>query len=207
MDMETQLAVRLRGLRSEAGLTLEALAAQSGVSRSMISLIERGESSPTANVLDRLAAALGVTLASLFDQNAKAEASPLARRADQSSWTDPETGYTRRNLSPPGFPSAVELVEVILPVDARVAYDSARTAIVHQQIWVLDGILELRIEDRVHRLAAGDCLAMQLDRPITFKNRHDAATRYLVALSAAEHRATTGIRRDGREPQQTLKTA
>src|SRR3977135_2289248 len=106
MDMDARLAARLRALRSAAGLTLEALAESSGVSRSMISLIERGESSPTANVLDRLAAGLGVTMASLFDQNPKAEASPLARRADQESWTDPETGYTRRNLSPPGFPSA-----------------------------------------------------------------------------------------------------
>src|SRR3977135_2708227 len=124
-------------------------------------------------------------MASLSDQTPRAEASPLARRADQTSWTDPETGYTRRNLSPPGFPAPIELVEVILPVGARVAYDSAaRAAVVHQQVWVLDGVLELRLGDEVHRLAAGDCLAMQLDRPIAFKNLNDAPTRYLVALTA-----------------------
>jgi transcriptional regulator with XRE-family HTH domain len=190
MDMDAQLASRLRALRSAAGLTLEALAESSGVSRSMISLIERGESSPTANVLDRLAAGLGVTLASLFDQNPKAEASPLARRADQLSWTDPETGYVRRNLSPPGFPSPIDLVEVVLPVGARVAYDSAaRSAIVHQQVFVLDGALELRLGDEVHQLETGDCLAMLLDRPIAFRNRGAAPTRYLVALTAFDHRA------------------
>jgi transcriptional regulator with XRE-family HTH domain len=189
MDTDAQLAARLRALRTTAGLTLEALAESSGVSRSMISLIERGESSPTANVLDRLAAGLGVTMASLFDQTPKAEASPLARRADQKSWSDPETGYTRRNLSPPGFPSPIDLVEVVLPVGARVAYDSAaRAAVVHQQIFVLDGILELRLGDEVHQLEAGDCLAMRLDRPIAFKNRGDAPTRYLVALTALPHR-------------------
>src|SRR5258708_23355424 len=134
MDMDAQLAARLRALRGTAGLTLEPLAESSRVSWSMSSLIERGESSPTANVLDRLAAGLGVTMASLFDQNPKTEASPLARRADQLSWTDPETGYVRRNLSP-GFPSPIDLVEVVLPVGARVAYDSAaRAAIVHQQV-------------------------------------------------------------------------
>jgi transcriptional regulator with XRE-family HTH domain len=190
MDMDAQLAARLRALRSAAGLTLEALAESSGVSRSMISLIERGESSPTANVLDRLAAGLGVTMASLFDHNPKAEASPLARRATQESWVDPETGYARRNLSPPGFPSPIDLVEVVLPVGARVAYDSAaRAAIVHQQVFVLDGVLELRLGDAVHRLEAGDCLAMHLDRPITFKNLNDAPTRYLVALTAADLRS------------------
>ena len=61
--VEARLAIRLRALRAERGLSLDALAEQSGVSRSMISLIERAESSPTASVLDRLAASLGVTLA------------------------------------------------------------------------------------------------------------------------------------------------
>src|ERR1700738_3942142 len=156
MDMDAQLAARLRALRSAAGLTLEALAESSGVSRSMISLIGRGESSPAANVLDRLAAGLGVTLASLFDRNPKAEASPLARRADQVSWIDPETGYSRRNLSPPGFPSPIDLVEVVLPVGARVAYDSAaRAAVVHQQVFVLDGVLELRVGGGGHLSRGG----------------------------------------------------
>src|SRR5258708_40185766 len=146
MDMDAQLAARLRALRGTAGLTLEALAESSSVSRSMISLIERGESSPTANVLDRLAAGLGVTMASLFDQNPKTEASPLARRADQLSWSDPQTGYVRRNLSPPGFPAPIDLVEVVLPVGARVNYDSAaRAAVVHKQVSVLDGVLEFRL--------------------------------------------------------------
>jgi transcriptional regulator with XRE-family HTH domain len=203
MDMDAQLSARLRGLRSAAGLTLDALAESSGVSRSMISLIERGESSPTAHVLDRLAAALGVTMASLFDAEPKAQASPLVRRAKQSSWTDPETGYGRRNLSPPGFPSTVELVEVVLPVGAVVAYDSARTTIVDQQVWVLDGTLEMRVGEQAYRLEAGDCLAMELGRPITFKNRSDAPTRYLVALAPGEQR-TFDLRRDR---HRTLKRA
>jgi quercetin dioxygenase-like cupin family protein len=92
---------------------------------------------------------------------------------------------------PPGFPSPIDLVEVVLPVGARVAYDSAaRAAIVHQQVFVLDGVLELRLGDAVHRLEAGDCLAMHLDRPIAFKNLNEAPTRYLVALTA-DHRATS----------------
>ena len=72
----------LRGLRSDRGLTLDGLSERTGVSRSMISLIERGESSPTAAVLDKLAAGLGVTLASLFAEKDSQSASPLARRAE-----------------------------------------------------------------------------------------------------------------------------
>ena len=50
---------RLRELRAASGLSLDALAHKSGVSRSNISLIERGQSSPTAVVLDKLSSALG----------------------------------------------------------------------------------------------------------------------------------------------------
>src|SRR5579864_3827782 len=99
-SMDARLAERLYGLRAERSLTLDALAERSGVSRSMISLIERCESSPTANVLEKLAAGLGVTLASLFAEPARTDAAPVARRAAQTMWRDPETGYTRRNLSP-----------------------------------------------------------------------------------------------------------
>src|SRR5262245_33627073 len=102
-DLGGRLAARLAALRTAKRLSLDALAARSGVSRSMISLIERGESSPTAVVLERLATALGVTLASLFDPPADGVASgPVSRRKDQVEWTDPQSGYVRRNVSPPG---------------------------------------------------------------------------------------------------------
>ena len=200
-DIEHRIAARLKAFRGQRGLTLDELARQSGVSRSMISLIERAESSATANVLDKLAASLGVTLASLFAEEERADAEPVARNTDQPSWRDPETGYVRRNLSPPGFPSPIELVEVILPPDAQVAYDSSsRAAAVEQQIWMLVGSIEVTVGKSVHRLDTGDCLAMRLDRPISFRNRTDEAARYLVALTTGAPRATAGSdrRRSGR---------
>ncbi len=183
-DIDGRLATRLRALRAEQGLTLDGLAERAGVSRSMISLVERGESSPTASVLDRLAAGLGVTLAALFAQAERQDASPVARRSDQIAWTDPATGYRRRNLSPPGFPSPIELVEVELPPGARVFYDSGnRAATVEQQIYLLDGAMDLTVGEATHRLSAGDCLAMRLDRPTGFHNPTDRTARYIVALT------------------------
>ena len=150
----------------------------------MISLIERGESSPTASVLHRLATGLGTTLASLFAEEARSESSPLARRAEQSAWRDPETGYVRRNLSPPGFPLPIELVEVTLPPGARVAYDGAPGSIgISQQVWVLEGVVDLTVGSDSHRLAVGDCLAMRVDRPTIFRNPTEGPTRYVVALT------------------------
>lgn len=183
-DIEQRVAARLKELRTRRGLTLDELATQSGVSRSMISLIERAESSPTAKVLDKLAAGLGVTLATLFAEAERGDAIPLARRDEQLEWRDPETGYIRRNLSPSAFPSLIELVEVVLPPGARVAYEGgSRVVQVHQQVWVLEGSLEVRVGEDVYHLAAGDCLAMVVNKSITFRNQSHEASRHLVAMT------------------------
>ena len=79
-----RIARRVRDLRTARGYTLDALTARSGVSRSMISLIERAAASPTAVVLEKLASGLGVPLASLFGGEEKDEpVQPLVRRAQQ----------------------------------------------------------------------------------------------------------------------------
>ena len=185
MDINARIARRVHELRNALGYSLDVLAERSGVSRSNISLIERGKSSPTAVVLDRLASGLGVTVASLFeDSRARAaEPSPLARVADQPLWTDPASGYVRRNVSPPAR-SAIQLVDVVFPAGQRVAYDTAaREVDVHQQVWMIDGTMELTVGDALWRLHAGDCLAMRLDRPIVYRNPTRRAARYLVALT------------------------
>jgi transcriptional regulator with XRE-family HTH domain len=181
-DINTRIAARVRELRGERGVSLEALAEACGVSRSMISLIERGESSPTAVVLEKLATGLGVPLAALFDAPA-APADPVSRRKDQAQWRDPASGYLRRNVSPPGFASPLHLVEVLFPAGARVAYETAaRPGLTHQQIWVLQGALEVTLGRARHRLEMGDCLAMVLDQPISFRNRTGKPTRYAVVI-------------------------
>src|SRR5215475_5257733 len=181
-DINGRIARRVRELRTASGLSLEALAAHCGVSRSMISLIERGENSPTAVLLERLATGLDVPLASLFDAPRPA-AEPIARLADQPSWRDPHSGYVRRNVSPPGVLSPIQIVEVSFPAGARVAYESAqRVSPVHQQVWVLEGTMEITVGDAVHRVDAGDCLAFALDRPTAFRNPTRRRARYAVVI-------------------------
>ena len=184
-NVNERIAERVRGLRAGARLSLDELAARSGVSRSMISLIERGESSPTAVVLERLATALGVTLASLFEAPQVAS-EPVSRLAGQVSWKDPHSGYVRRNVSPAGVGSPIQIVEVSFPAKARVSLESgAREQQVHQQIWVLDGTIEVTVGEDTYRLATGDCLAHRLDQPMTYFNPTRKAARYAVVISSA----------------------
>lgn len=186
MDISERISRRLHELRTTAGLSLDALAQKSGVSRSNISLIERGQSSPTAVVLDKLSSALGVSVASLFEgREAAAAPSPLARVADQPVWRDPASGYVHRNVSPPGV-SPLQLVDVIFPAGQRVQFEtSARDADIHQLIWMIDGVMAISHGHDEWQLQPGDCLALRLDAPVGFYNPGAKPARYLVALTGA----------------------
>jgi transcriptional regulator with XRE-family HTH domain len=182
-DINSRIAARVRALRTELGLTLDALAAKCDVSRSMLSLVERGESSPTAVVLEKIATGLGVPLASLFDDVAVSP-SPISRRVDRAPWRDPQSGYVRCNISPANFPSPLRIVEVEFPAGAKVSYETgAREVGIHQQIWMREGSIEVTVGRVTHRLSEDDCLAMQLDEPVTFRNRTKKTARYVVVLS------------------------
>lgn len=188
--IDTRIAANLRALRADHKLSLEALAQATGVSRSALSLIERGQNSPTAVVLDKIAVGLGVTLSDLVGQPggdaalvSAVAASPLARHAEQAVWTNPGSGYVRRAVSPAGFATPIQLVEVHFPAGARVAFETGpRNVQVHQQVWVLDGAMDLTVGDTTWHLQSGDCLAMTLDQPIVFFNPTDHTTLYAVVL-------------------------
>ncbi len=187
LAVNQRIASRIRALRSGHGLSLDALAERSGVSRSMLSLIERGETSPTAVVLDRIATGLGVVLASLFEDPAAAP-HRLARAAEQVPWRDPQTGYVRRNVSPPNYPSPIQLVEVVLPPGAHVTYETgARSPTIGQQVWVQEGRVQVTVGMETYELDAGDCLAMELNAPIAFRNPTRKKARYVVAIAGVAH--------------------
>ena len=186
------IAERVRELRKQHGHSLEALAQLSGVSRSMISLIERGETSATAAVLGKLAQALQVPLAFLFEEPAgSAGPQPLARAAQQQCWQDPATGYVRRHLSPSGYAAPLELVEVLFPHGQSVAFDNALRSSdpLHQQLWLLEGRMQISLGEQQWQLEPGDCLAMALNQTIVFANTSRKPARYLLALTALPERA------------------
>ena len=181
-DINQRIATRLRGLRKDRQFSLDTLAARAGVSRAMISLIERGQTSATAVVLEKLATAMELPLAALFDP--PASASPLLRRADQPVWRDPASGYVRRTLSPAGAGHGVRIVEVEFPPGARVLYDSAlRQQRIEQQIWMLEGRIDITLGSVTHKLEPGDCLAFALDQPNEFFNPHATLAHYVVFIS------------------------
>lgn len=190
MSIESKIAERVRLLRKRKTLSLDQLAKVSGVSRSMISLIERGETSATASVLNRIADALDEPLASLFGSGLTASGNVSVSRFDeQTIWTDPESGYARRQISPACGLSPADLAEVTFPPGKSVAFESAiRSAKVRQLIWMLEGEMEIAAPPDSWTLKAGDCLDMVLGPHAIFSNRTSRTARYAVVLTARDAR-------------------
>lgn len=184
-DSELEIAIgeRLKSLRAASGLTLDQLADRSGVSRAMISRIERAEASPTAALLARLCEGLGLTL-SVFFAPEEPSSSPLSRRTQQRLWRDPKTGYLRRSVSPPGMPSPVDIVEIEFPAGARVSFPPREESrVMTQHVWLFEGMLDMVLPDATHRLHPGDCLFMDIGDAFDFYNPSDKPARYAVILN------------------------
>jgi len=180
-QIDSRLAARLASLRQDHGWSLDDLAERSAISRATLSRMERGETSPTATLLGRLATVYGRTMSRLL---AEIESDPpqLVRQADQRIWIDPETGFERRSVSPPGAGYGAELIAGTLPPGAVIAYDASPVAGIEQHVWVLRGRLDLTVDGVTHALGEGDCLRFRLFGPSRFACPGDAPAHYLIAL-------------------------
>jgi transcriptional regulator with XRE-family HTH domain len=179
--LDTRLANRLAQLRAERGWSLDTLAERSGVSRTTLHRLERGETSPTASLLGRLCTAYGRTMSRLIAET-EAEAPQHLAQADQPVWTDPETGLLRRNVSPPAAGLDAELIEATLPAGAVIAYDSPPVPGLEQHIWVLSGTLDLTLDNHLHRLRPGDCLRFRLFGTSRFEAPGPGPARYAIVV-------------------------
>ena len=179
-DTEALLAQRIRLERDLRNWSLADLAERSGVSKAMISKIEREEVSPTAAILGRLAAAFEMTLAALL---LKAEGIPrLSRATVQKTWRDPATGYVRKQVfSRPDHP--LELVEVELPPGQKVSFPAWSYAHIRQIVWVRKGQLVITEGDNRNELNPGDCLGFGPPAAVSFINEGRNPCSYVVALA------------------------
>jgi len=166
-SIDFRLAGRLAALRQERGWPLDTLAARSGISRGTLSRIERGETSPTASLLGRLCTVYGRTMSRLL---AEVETDPprLIRHKSQMQWTDPETGFRRRIISPPAHGFRAEVLAGELPAGANIAYEAPPVSGLEQHVWMRSGRLDLTVDGTRYRLATGDCLRFRLFGPSRF---------------------------------------
>ena len=185
MDTENQsyraLATHLKLLRTDQGLSLQDLAAKSGISRATLSRIENAEVSPTAETLGRVASAFALPLSQLL---APLEPGfpPLVRHGDQSLWADPENGFTRRALSPPSGQLKLEMIECTIDAHQCIAYERPAFPGHEHHLVLLAGAIVLTVDGIRHDLFPGDCLRYRLHGPSSFETG-DKPARYIIAMA------------------------
>ncbi|WP_061797648.1 helix-turn-helix domain-containing protein [Serratia ficaria] len=160
-NADLRLAQRLADLRQRHGWSLEELAQRTAISRATLSRVERGETSPTASLMNRLCAAYGLTMSRLLSE-IEDEPPELLRREQQPVWVDGASGFHRRSVSPPAALYRAEFVEGRLEAGALIDYDMPSIPALEHHLWLLAGSLELTLEGRTFRLAPGDCLRYRL---------------------------------------------
>src|SRR5258706_4504909 len=179
------LCGRVRELRKRRGWTLDQLSAACGVSRSMLSEIERGNANPTLAVAFRIAGAFSMSLGDLVDVPAAAARKIDVIRADDRAYHYRTDNKIRiRTLSPLRLEKSVEYYELTLrPGGALTSsphFEGARELLTVQQ-----GAVRVTSDGETTDLARGDSAHYPADVPHAIKNTsaQDAVVFLVVTYS------------------------
>src|SRR5918994_794949 len=178
-----RLGDRAKELRRGRGLTLEELAELSGVSRAMISKLERGEKNPTLVVAAKLAEGLGVTLTQLAGMEERREV-VIVPRERRMVMRDPETGFERQLLSPNFVGRGVEFIRNEIPEGSTSGEFPPHRGGVEEHIVVEQGRLRATVGGKEYLLREGDALYFEADVMHRFDNAGEGECSYYLVISS-----------------------
>ncbi|MFI1382137.1 helix-turn-helix domain-containing protein [Embleya sp. NPDC020886] len=169
------VATNLRARRTDRGMTLVELAERSGVSRRMLSLIEKAEGNPSLGTVERIARALGISFAAIIGADPGSAPHPVAPEAMVTPWRS-ASGHGRIAVTGEG-PAAVELWDWLLaPGDHYTAVPDPAGA--RELILVVSGELTLTHDGTTHLLPEGHAIRIPSDRPYAYANHTTRPVRF-----------------------------
>jgi transcriptional regulator with XRE-family HTH domain len=179
-----KIGSRVRELRRSKGFTLEVLAERSGVSRAMISKIERGEKNPTLVVAAKIAEGFGITLSQLvgIEERREVIVVPKERRMVMR---DPATGFERQLLSPTFGRKGVEFIRNMVPEGSTSGEFPPHKRGVVEYIVVERGSLKAILAEEEYLLEEGDAIYFEADVPHRFENAGDGECSYYLVIDSA----------------------
>lgn len=185
-EQPPRVGTALAALRAQRRLTLDDLSRSAGVSKSMLSQIERGQANPTVAVVWRLAQALGVDLAELLDgagRNAPPGIACVAAHATPQL-TSPDGLACLRILGPIELAGRFEWYELRMRGGAVLA-SHAHEPGSREHLSVLSGGLEVQVGSESQALQAGETARYAADQAHAIRNhRKELAVALLVVLHA-----------------------
>ncbi|MDF1716056.1 MAG: XRE family transcriptional regulator [Antarcticimicrobium sp.] len=182
-DILSLLPARLKQARRDKGLSLEAVSRLSGVSRSMVSQIERGESSPTIATLWNLTRALQVDFAGLLDQDEGGDRIGVLRASEVPRIDNMGDGCRIRILSPPEEAGQHEVYDIAFDPDGRLVSQPHRHG-AEEALTVLEGRVRVSSGTAVEVLEAGDTARYRADIDHAIGAEGGAARVFLIVKNA-----------------------
>lgn len=182
-DILTRLPARLKEARRAKGLSLEAVANLSGVSRSMVSQIERGESSPTISTLWNLTRALQVDFAGLLEETDAANQIEVLRRSEVPSIENMGQNCRIRILSPPEEAGGHEVYDILFDKDGALN-SQPHTRGAQEQLTVLDGSVRVTSGSATMDLNQGDTARYAADVLHSITSPDGPARVFLIVKNA-----------------------
>lgn len=174
----TQVAERLRQLRTGRGLSVRTLAAKAGFSPSFISQVEHGQVSPSIASLERIAAVLGVTLAGFFTEPAPSPA-VVVRATERQELTSAWSRATLEALGPAGGTQALNPIMITLAPGGR-SGTRLHAARGEQFAFVYDGAVTLTLPEGTYTLTQGDAVSIAAEVPHQWQNPGADPARVLI---------------------------
>lgn len=183
----SKLSEALRRQRVERKLTLDQLAAKSGVSRAAISKIERGDSAASASTLGKLAEALDLSISQLIGGTRSAPVLHIPRER-QPTFVEDETGFERRSLSPMYSGRGIDFVLNRLPPRAKTGPFPSHREGVEEHLYVTKGRLKVTLGATAHILETGDFLFYRGDLSHSFENLGSTICEYFIVIDSTRLR-------------------
>jgi XRE family transcriptional regulator, regulator of sulfur utilization len=185
------VGVRVRRLRESMHLSLRELAARSGVSAPMLSQVERGETSPTLAVAERIAGGLDLTLSQLLRLD-ETDGAAVVRRAQRQHGGARQRGHSYEIVTPslPGLRALVSEhtlaggAATAGPDDPPMHEPGSR-----ETVLVLAGQVRLVCGGSGYGLAAGDAVTFDADLPHHLENPTTADARFIAVVAAGLRRS------------------
>jgi transcriptional regulator with XRE-family HTH domain len=171
------VGIQLRALRQERGLSLRTLAELCDLSPNTISLIERGESSPSVSTLHRLATALGVQITTFFEERVEPVQVVVTRAGERR-----RSGNAYLILESLGAGLEKQSIEPFW-VTMKAGADSGPQMMVHggqELVHCLEGEIEYEVDGQLYRLAGGDTLLFQAQLPHRWRNPGSQSANFLL---------------------------
>lgn len=176
--INTWIARNLKRVRKEKGLTLDELAEISGVSKSMLSEIERGGTNPTILVLWKIAEGLKTPLTRLMTEDDLAFT--LVRRSQQTV-IDKTDGYQIFSIFPYYEAHKTEILNLEIAPHARLSNSGHKNGL-DEVVFVVRGEVRLTLGDETLRLEAGDTVRFKGELAHAFDNEREEAALLINVL-------------------------